>query len=306
MSTQYTNPIALNAQHQRVNVGDVVDGEQVVMRVAFNRERWLKQRMITCGCLASSQPLYCLNGLIYCCVAGSCRASEFDSLDVFITGGIPGVSNGAIHAKAKMYGCGCCCQTTSTKTIPLEKIQDVQLIADCCGDTFGFASSKGRPWKVAIETAGNNRGIPELVLEALEDPEGFRAAVMAAKKGLAVPGLGLIPPSQHMAAGAGKGDGEGVALVSPVAIAMGAAGGVGVSSRGFGMPPGTAAGPGFASAEVLNALLRIERSINDGVALLAAAHGKAGSGSSGAGGGAEGGAAYPPIAISAPPAPMHM
>lgn len=39
----------------------------------------------------------------------------------------------ALHYKMKQYACGCCCQNTTTKSIPLDKIQDIELISDCCG-----------------------------------------------------------------------------------------------------------------------------------------------------------------------------
>lgn len=104
---------------------------------------------------------------------------------------------------------------------------------------------------------------------------------MAAKKGMPIPGSGLIPAHVVHAPGGGGGgggkDGEGVALMATAAprqMAMFSAGG---AFAGAGGGIGPAAGDGAAgsgvSAEVLSALLRIEKSINDGVALMAAAQG---------------------------------
>jgi hypothetical protein len=155
--------------------------------------------------------------------------------------------------------------------------------------------------RVAIDTAsaGARPGGPELVLDCLEDPEGFRQAVFAAKKGMPIPGSGLQPAVGGLAAtGAGK-ETEGIALMAnpASAVAMG-----GVSSRMLSPtgPVAMGAGAGVASAEVLNALLRIEKSINDGVALLAASQGK------GASGGAGAGAGVGHIPMAEAPAPMHM
>lgn len=85
------------------------------------------------------------------------RAKEFASFDLAVT-------PTAIHHTQKLYSCGCCCQVTQKKTIPLDKVQDVALVADCCGDTCGYTAEKGKPYQGRIETAGsgNPKAGPEV------------------------------------------------------------------------------------------------------------------------------------------------
>jgi hypothetical protein len=85
----------------------------------------------------------------------------------------------------KTYDAGCCCQSTVVKTIPLDKIQDLNLVADCCGDCCGFVTEKGSPYKLVVQTAGSSDDGPELTIVCIENIAKFRKKVFAAKKALA-------------------------------------------------------------------------------------------------------------------------
>ena len=84
-----------------------------------------------------------------------------------------------------MYQCACCCQATSTKTIPLDKIQDVMIVSDCCGDCCGYVATKGTPYQLHIQTAGRGTPEAELSVFCVENISEFRAAVLQAKRTLA-------------------------------------------------------------------------------------------------------------------------
>ena len=99
------------------------------------------------------------------------------------------------------YACGCCCQTTITKSVPLDKIQDVNIISDCCGDCCGCSEGPNQPYKMYVQTAGQSNPVAELSTFCIENVADFRAKVLAAKRALG-------GSSSSSAAGAGK-DGEG-------------------------------------------------------------------------------------------------
>lgn len=131
------------------------------------------------------------------------------------------------------YACGCCCQTTITKSVPLDKIQDVNIISDCCGDCCGCSEGPNQPYKMYVQTAGQCNPVAELSIFCIENVAEFRAKVLAAKRALG---------SNPSAAGAGKEGG------------VGEGGGVG---GGAGLPGDPAV--------LLRVLERIEAAINNGV-----------------------------------------
>lgn len=70
--------------------------------------------------------------------------------------------------------------------------QDILLVSDCCGDTCGYVTKPGTPYQMHVQTSGGSgsseaSGGAELVVFCLEDMEGFRAKVLAAKRSLISP-----------------------------------------------------------------------------------------------------------------------
>lgn len=211
---------------------DAVDGEAVVLRARLS-DRWTWFRFCTCsGAFAQLYPI--LAPIYYVCGARS-RQEEAASFDLALT-------STAIHFSQKLYACGCCCQTKKTMTIPLDKIQDVAIVADCCGDCCGFARTAGAPYQLHVQTAGRGTPEAELSVFCVENIEEFRSAVLQAKRALptATPGtVGLV--------GAEK------VVANPVFSSSASA-------------SAAASGPAAANQEmVVRILERIEQAINDGV-----------------------------------------
>ena len=161
----------------------------------------------------------------------------------------------AIIYTQKTYDAGCCCQSTIVKTIPLEKIQDLNLVADCCGDCCGFAPSPGAPYKLLVQTAGGSApdGEPELVIMCVDDIKGLRKQVFAAKRALA---------ATAAVGGAAKPN----ATDSGATKAAGGEGGASRSAEGSGHAVAHSA----EAARMLATLERIERLVENGVLELRA------------------------------------
>lgn len=213
----------------------------------FDLEPVLWKRWRCCTCASSFLASGASSGvgfplaLGYWLCGGSCREEELKSFSLYLT-------PTALHYKLKLFGFGCCCQTTTTKTIPLDKIQDVELISDCCGDTCGWVQAAGKPYKLHVQTAGMSgpEGGAELTVICVRDPEGLRAKVLAAKRGLT--GGASAPPQVAMGGAASP------FLSSPHAGGAGA------------VPVGNPILPPVATQHVVAVLERIERALNDGLA----------------------------------------
>lgn len=149
----------------------------------------------------------------------------------------------------KMFQCGCCCQATTTKSIPLDKVQDIELVSDCCGDTCGWVPAAGRPYKLHVQTAGLSgpEGGAELTVVCLRDPEALRAKVLAAKRSVLGGGGSSAPPQVAM----------GGAMPPPHAMHAGGGAAVVPTSNPI-MPP-------VATQHVVAVLERIERALNEGL-----------------------------------------
>lgn len=239
----------------------MIDGEPILWRGNLS-DRWKCYRCVTCCCVASWLPasfgLPLIGGLAYLICGNGARSKEFASFDLAVT-------PTAIHHTQKLYACGCCCQVTQKKAIPLDKVQDVALVADCCGDTCGYTAEKGKPYKGQIETAGsgNPKAGPELTVVCLEDLEGFRSAVLAAKRRLLAGGGGLPVAAPYTGAD------KSVQLVASGPEALMARAAATVPSA-VASASGGAGGAGGDSAEIVAALHRIERTLQEGVAMMAA------------------------------------
>lgn len=197
-------------------------GEVILLRSHLNAPRWMTWRFWTCS--GKCMHLCPILSPLYLCFGATCRLEEAQSFRMWLT-------PHAIHFEQMTYTCGCCCKETVTKNIPLDKIQDVMVQADCCGDCCQCSGGNQRPYQLHIQTAGlSGPAGAELSVYCLEDVSGFRQAVLNAKKAL----VGSSPAAA--AAGAGKGGAESSA--------------------------------GENSALILRALERIEAAINAGVAAL--------------------------------------
>lgn len=230
-------------------MADFHDGEPVILRAALDREHWMCWRC--CNCIAMD-PVMWFTGLpigaaLYGLFGRSCREAEADSFSLVLT-------THGLHFTQKLYQCGFCCQQTTTKNVPLDKIQDVVLVADCCADTCGYAMTKGKPWQLQIQTAGMGVQVPEVVIVCIKDLEGFRAEVLAAKRR-------IITGSVLGATGAPK-------------AAIGAAGASDVvhNPLSASQAPASIGGSGADAAAVVAVLERIERALNEGLAQYRSQH----------------------------------
>jgi hypothetical protein len=154
---------------------DLVPGETILLRANLKKEKWMKYRCVTCSlkCIATIYiaPI-CVPA--YAFFAGSCRKEEADSFELILT-------NQNIHFRQMIYQYGFCCQTSGTKTIPLEKIQDIALISDWIGDSCGVVDKAGETYQLHVQTAAMGGVIPELCVYCIENPREFKVKVMDAK-----------------------------------------------------------------------------------------------------------------------------
>ena len=209
---------------------DSIDGEAVVLRARLS-DRWVWFRFCTCsGAFAQLYPL--LAPIYYFCGASS-RQAEADSFELALT-------STAIHFSQKLYACGCCCQTKKTMTIPLDKIQDVAIVADCCGDCCGFVRTPGAPYQLHVQTAGRGTPEAELSVFCVENIQEFRSAVLQAKRALSA----TAASSGSDATGAEK------VIANPVFSSQSASQGV---------------APAANQEMVVRILERIEQALNEGV-----------------------------------------
>jgi len=103
-----------------------------------------------------------------------CRKAEADSFELILT-------DQNIHWRQKLYICGLCCQSTKTKVIPLDKIQDIELVSDWCGDKCGYVNKAGDVYQVHFQTAGQGTEKAELSVFCIENPREFKKSVLDAK-----------------------------------------------------------------------------------------------------------------------------
>jgi hypothetical protein len=157
---------------------DLVPGEQIILQAKLKKDRWIKYRCVTCSlrCLATIYlaPL-CIPAYAFC--ADNCRKEEADSFDLILT-------NQNLHCKQFLYQYGFCCQTSGTKVIPLEKIQDISLVSDWIGDNCGIVDKKGEIYQLQVQTAAMGTMLPELCVYCIEEPREFKRKVMEAKANL--------------------------------------------------------------------------------------------------------------------------
>lgn len=100
--------------------GDAHPGDEPILAsFQLDEEHWKTYRC--CTCVAATAPIagglgFLLVGIPYWLCGGPCRNEEAQSFSLHLT-------PTSLHYKMKTYSCGCCCQVTTTKSIPLDKIQ---------------------------------------------------------------------------------------------------------------------------------------------------------------------------------------
>jgi GTPase Era involved in 16S rRNA processing len=65
--------------------------------------------------------------------------------------------------------------------IPLDKIQDIELVSDWCGDTCGYVKKAGDIYQLHFQTAGQGTEKAELSVFCIENPREFKKSVLDAK-----------------------------------------------------------------------------------------------------------------------------
>lgn len=178
--------IMASAHRDGADIPMQIDGEDVLYAAELS-QRWLNYRACTCACApmighAPGIAATLFWAPFYLVMGGEARTEEFHSWQLFLT-------PSSLHYSVKQFGCGLCCQTTVTKVVPLDRIQDIRLVSECCGDCCGWSEGTEVPWQVHVQTSGTsanpeqpNRA--EIVVHCMKEPDEFRHRVMAAKRKL--------------------------------------------------------------------------------------------------------------------------
>jgi hypothetical protein len=152
---------------------ELSEGETVLFQAHLNSNRWMCYRCTNCSVSCFSTLIGTVLIPIYAICGIPCRQAEANSFELTLT-------NRNIHFTQKIYSWGMCCQTTQNKIIPLEKIQDIALVSDCCGDTCGFVDRPGDVYQLHFQTAGFGP-MPELSVFCIQNPKEFKRMVLEAK-----------------------------------------------------------------------------------------------------------------------------
>jgi hypothetical protein len=149
--------------------------ERIVFRATLSQRHWTRMRCVRCSTSCALSILGLPFVLPYWLCGRSCREEEANSFELVVT-------NLNIHFTQKVYDTGMCCQNTGNKIIPLDKIQDIALVSDCCGDTCGFVDNPGDPYQLHIQTAGFGMALPELSVFCIEQPRELKRIILDAKQ----------------------------------------------------------------------------------------------------------------------------
>ena len=176
---------------------DLAPGETVLFTAKLKYNRWERHRCINCSILCCRSYLGIPFIPFYALFGGSCRRSEAESFELVVT-------NHNIHFSQKLYMLGFFCQNTQSKIIPLDKIQDIVLVSNFCGDTCGYVDKPGDIYQLHFQTAGQGTPIPELSVFCIDNPREFKRMVLDAKHRLT---------NQAYGSGHGKSDNENPKVV---------------------------------------------------------------------------------------------
>lgn len=99
----------------------------------------------------------------YCCIAYAVRTS-MESRKAAVT-------DKQIVYKWGYYGCFCCCWNEKIKTVPLDKITDLQIQQGCVQRCFDIK-------EIRVETASANQQEPEMSLVGIKQTDEIRSMVL--------------------------------------------------------------------------------------------------------------------------------
>jgi hypothetical protein len=157
---------------------EFVEGEEILLRATLKKDKWKRFRCVQFSNQWIRSVFLSPIALFYWACGDSCRESEADSFELVLT-------NQNLHFQQKLYECGCCCQTTGTKIIPLDRIQDIALVSDCCGDCCHIVDIPGEVYQFHVQTAGFGGMMPELSVFCIDNPREFKRRVLEAKSRVA-------------------------------------------------------------------------------------------------------------------------
>jgi hypothetical protein len=159
---------------------DLVAGENIILRAILKKKEWKRFRCCQCSCKIASSIYGAPCSLLYALFGGSCREKEANSFEMILT-------NQNLHFKQMLYQCGCCCQVGTTKTIPLDRIQDIQLISDYIGNCCKLVNGPDEVYQFHVQTAAMGIPIPEVSAYCIENPREFKKQVLEAKNKITMP-----------------------------------------------------------------------------------------------------------------------
>eukprot|EP01084_Bolivina_argentea_P259918 438778_1 len=84
------------------------------------------------------------------------------------------VTDKQLILKQGYYGCCCCCWNESTKSVPLDKITDLQIQQGCLQRMYDVH-------EIRVETASATKEAPEMQLIGLHQPREIRAKILKAR-----------------------------------------------------------------------------------------------------------------------------
>jgi hypothetical protein len=169
---------------------DLVPGEQIILQANLRKDKWKTYRYATCCCRYVSTIYGAPCGILYWLLGDSCRQEEADSFELVLT-------NQNLHFRQKLYQCGCCWQASGTKTIPLDRIQDIALVSDAVGDCFRVVDTPGEVYQLHVQTAASSSVIAELSVYCIENPREFKRRVLEAKNAISYTGQAKTGHSQE-------------------------------------------------------------------------------------------------------------
>ncbi len=155
-------------------IHSLVSGEEIILRASLKKDKWKRYRCMLFSCQWASTIFFSPYVLFYGLFGGICREKEANSFELLIT-------NQNIHFYQKIYECGMCCQKSGTKIIPLDKIQDIVLVSDYCGDCCNLGDNPGDVYQLHIQTAAMGGMLPELSVFCIENPQEFKQKILEAK-----------------------------------------------------------------------------------------------------------------------------
>merc|ERR1719361_198519 len=158
------------------NLGLDVDTEH--MKIVFDNDKTVSYGM--CAILVTSLATFVLWPfvlILYPCIQFNCRKSAESR--------VAAVTGKQLVLQQGYYTCCCCCWNQATKSVPLEKITDLQLQQGCIQRCFDIH-------EIQVQTASNtSESGPEMRLIGLTEPMLTRSKILKVRDG--VSGSNIVP-----------------------------------------------------------------------------------------------------------------